>query len=123
MGGDRTHNGIWDRDKGEWIGERAIGLEEIPRPLYIFGYGSLCWRPEASWSHWEPGFVAGVEGYKRLFAQKSMDHRGTPKNPGLVATLIPDEDLELLQMRMPSDPPSRTLGKVYRVNYFRHGNM
>ncbi len=117
MGGEDRRERIWDRDKGVWIGEKAIGLEEIPQPLYLFGYGSLCWRPEAAWSHWEPGFVATVEGYKRLFAQQSMDHRGTPKHPGLVATLISDEDLEAMGVRMQSDPPSKTLGKVYRVRF------
>ncbi|CAM9739091.1 unnamed protein product [Phaeothamnion confervicola] len=39
---------------------------------------------------------AYVVGWKRLFAQRSMDHRGTPQAPGLVATLVSDTDLEAL---------------------------
>lgn len=53
---------------------------------WIFGYGSLVWRPCFSYEARTP---ARLEGYSRRFWQASPDHRGTPKSPGRVATLIP----------------------------------
>ena len=107
--------GRWDAAAGVWIGERAAndGLE-IPKPLWIFGYGSLCWKQDFPS---EQQFVGHVKGWGRFFAQRSMDHRGTPAAPGLVATLLKDEDLEALGVRSVDGalPPSMTVGTCYRV--------
>eukprot|EP00957_Ditylum_brightwellii_P067343 5111141-Ditylum_brightwellii.AAC.1 len=32
-------------------------------------------------------------GWKRCWSQKSADHRGTPEFPGLVCTLLTDEEV------------------------------
>ena len=53
-------------------------------PLWVFGYGSLLW---------DPGFevaeeVQGrLEGFHRSFCMRSIHHRGTDENPGLVLAL------------------------------------
>ncbi|CAN0393676.1 unnamed protein product [Ascophyllum nodosum] len=105
----------WDAAAGIWVGDRAAGCDgDVPSPLWIFGYGSLCWRPEKSFEGFDK-FDGEVEGWKRLFAQKSMDHRGTPQSPGLVATLISDADLEALGKRSLGDPPSKTRGVAYLI--------
>ncbi|MDH5750802.1 MAG: gamma-glutamylcyclotransferase [Deltaproteobacteria bacterium] len=70
---------------------------------WVFGYGSLMWRP---------GFrpaerrAALLDGYHRNFCRMSFRHRGTPEIPGLIIGLkeggqclgiayrIPDETLE-----------------------------
>ncbi len=54
-------------------------------PLWIFGYGSLVWRPD--FPHVE-SVPAWISGYERRFWQASTDHRGTPARPGRVATLV-----------------------------------
>ncbi len=59
--------------------------------------------------------VGRVHGWGRYFAQASMDHRGTPERPGLVATLLSDAQLEALGLRDSTRPASVTSGLCYRV--------
>ncbi|MCR9109054.1 gamma-glutamylcyclotransferase [Marivita sp. XM-24bin2] len=67
--------------------------------LWVFGYGSLLWNP---------GFTAvetvhaRLEGYARSFCMRSIHHRGTDENPGLVLALDeqPDGVCDGLAMQM-----------------------
>lgn len=104
----------WDAENGVWLGDRAAasGNFVVPSPLWIFGYGSLVWKSE--FAH-EEAVVGSVRGWKRYFAQKSTDHRGTPDHPGLVATLLTDAQLTGLGLRGPGEAPSETCGVGYRV--------
>lgn len=49
--------------------------------LWIFGYGSLIWRPEFVHTEQRLGLV---RGYHRALCLWSRVNRGTPQNPGLV---------------------------------------
>lgn len=52
--------------------------------FWVFGYGSLMWRPGFAYLEALP---AVLRGYHRAFCIYSRHHRGTPEQPGLVLGL------------------------------------
>ncbi len=102
---------VWDARNGVYVGNRAAGSDAVPSPLWIFGYGSLCWKTE--FPHVEK-CTGRVRGLTRYFAQRSQDHRGTPAAPGLVATVVRDEDLVKLALQEEGYTGS-CVGTAYRV--------
>lgn len=61
------------------------GLDKV----WLFGYGSLIYRPGFSFLERRPAYI---KGWERRFWQGSHDHRGTIAQPGRVATLIENPD-------------------------------
>jgi cation transport protein ChaC len=53
-------------------------------PLWVFGYGSLIWKPEFEFEEREP---ARIHGYHRRLCLRSVLYRGTHECPGIVAGL------------------------------------
>ncbi|WP_118134160.1 gamma-glutamylcyclotransferase [Oceanicella sp. SM1341] len=56
--------------------------------FWVFGYGSLMWKPEFEYVE---RVVADLHGYQRRFCLRSIRYRGTPEAPGLVLALDHDE--------------------------------
>ena len=53
--------------------------------LWIFGYGSLIWRPDFEFAERRP---AKVHGWHRALKMWSRINRGTPERPGLVFGML-----------------------------------
>ena len=51
---------------------------------WVFAYGSLMWSPEFPVAE---RVIAQVDGWRRSFCLRSIRHRGTPTEPGLVLGL------------------------------------
>jgi glutathione-specific gamma-glutamylcyclotransferase len=79
--------------------------------VWIFGYGSLIWRP--SFAHVEQR-AATLRGWSRRFWQGSTDHRGVPGAPGRVVTLIetPESSCRGLAYRVPADDSESVLSNL-----------
>ena len=56
--------------------------------LWVFGYGSLLWRPGFEYVERR---VATLLGFNRSFCMSSVHYRGTHAAPGLVLALDPDQ--------------------------------
>lgn len=54
--------------------------------VWVFGYGSLCWRPSF---RYRMRHLCVLPGFVRRFYQASTDHRGTDEYPGRVCTVLP----------------------------------
>ena len=101
---------VWCEEKQIYIGgvpeneEVKQLIEENDGHLKIFGYGSLCWNPGSEGGLAKASQTLGrVKGYKRVWSQRSTDHRGTVDFPGLVCTLLTEEEYKLAQRSTVTD--------------------
>lgn len=80
--------------------------------LWLFGYGSLCWRPgEVAFADSRPALI---RGFKRRFWQRSEDHRGVPGAPGRVVVCIPQHVLQEVDPHRVDDAQP-VCGRLFRV--------
>src|SRR4051812_37112976 len=74
--------------------------------LWVFGYGSLMWRP--GFSFIEPRH-AHLHGYHRALCVFSHVHRGTPERPGLVLGLDRGGRCHGVAFRVASEEAAETI--------------
>ena len=76
--------------------------------LWVFGYGSLLWNPGFDVAHSQ---LATLSGYARSFCMRSIHHRGTEEQPGLVLALdaTPDAHCEGLAFAVAEGQEAQTL--------------
>ncbi len=56
--------------------------------MWVFGYGSLLWNPGFDVAE---SVIGTLPGYARSFCMRSIHHRGSSENPGLVLALDQQE--------------------------------
>jgi cation transport protein ChaC len=93
-------------------GDSTMTILEEKEEYWIFGYGSLLFKPPPHYDLRVPGYV---KGYVRRFWQSSIDHRGVPGAPGRVLTLIEKSYWETLNDPHPSSDDDITWGVAYRI--------
>ena len=90
--------------------DRAIEEWGGHEDLWLFGYGSLIWRPDF-------GFVerhaARVQGWHRALKMWSRINRGTVDNPGLVFGLLSGGSCRGMVFRVPAADGLETLGRLW----------
>ncbi|KAK9478806.1 ChaC-like protein [Lipomyces japonicus] len=88
--------------------------EVLHDEFWIFGYGSLIFKPPPEVERAIPGYISG---YVRRFWQKSHDHRGTETAPGRVVTLVEKEFWETLEDPHSKfeNPKLKTWGIAYKI--------
>lgn len=108
---------LWTEEEREETMFKTLNELEEQKNIWIFGYGSLVWRPEFAF---EETRHATLTGYSRALCLWSCVNRGTPEQPGLVFGLkqggicegrvyrIPNEDIvgqfrKLWLREMPSE--------------------
>ena len=77
---------LYSDEKIRELAKEAVLELGDPDNIYVFGYGSLMWRPNFKY---DIKFPTLLQGYRRELNVYSITYRGTPKAPGLVFGLTP----------------------------------
>jgi glutathione-specific gamma-glutamylcyclotransferase len=85
---------------------KADWHESHPGDIWVFGYGSLMWRPGFAFAERRP---ATLRGHHRALCVYSHHHRGTAANPGLVLGLDYGGTCRGLAYRIPASDVARTV--------------
>jgi cation transport protein ChaC len=83
-----------------------LSFDHAPEDLWVFGYGSLMWRPGFAFLERVPARVIGLH---RALCVYSFYHRGTPERPGLVLGLDRGGACRGIVFRVPAAERAATL--------------
>jgi cation transport protein ChaC len=90
--------------------ERALAEWGGEDDLWVFGYGSLIWRPDFEFEEHRP---ARVHGWHRALKMWSRINRGTPDRPGLVFGLLSGGCCRGVVFRIARDHGGATLARLW----------
>jgi glutathione-specific gamma-glutamylcyclotransferase len=94
----------------------ALLLERVLREwggtddLWIFGYGSLIWRPDFEFVERR---AARVHGWHRALKMWSRINRGTPERPGLVFAMLSGGSCQGVVFRVPREQGEAVLRSLW----------
>jgi cation transport protein ChaC len=78
--------------------------------LWIFGYGSLIWKPDFDYAERR---AARVHGWHRALKMWSRINRGTPERPGLVFGMLSGGCCRGVVFRIPREEAAATLTRLW----------
>ncbi|WP_048441297.1 gamma-glutamylcyclotransferase [Caenimonas sp. SL110] len=78
--------------------------------LWVFGYGSLIWKPEFDFAERRP---ARVHGWHRALRMWSRINRGTPERPGLVFGMLSGGCCQGMVFRIPHARGREVLAQLW----------
>ncbi len=90
-----------ERTLAEWGGQSDF---------WVFGYGSLIWRPDFDFAERR---AARVHGWHRALKMWSRINRGTPETPGLVFALLSGGSCQGMVYRVPAHDGAATMAKLW----------
>lgn len=91
---------LWTEEEREASMFKTLNELEEHKNIWVFGYGSLVWRPEFAF---EESRHASLSGYSRALCLWSCVNRGTPERPGLVFGLKHGGICEGRVFRLPNE--------------------
>jgi glutathione-specific gamma-glutamylcyclotransferase len=91
--------------------EKALAEWGGDEDLWIFGYGSLIWRPDFDF---EERRAARVHGWHRALKMWSRINRGTPERPGLVFGLLTGGCCRGVVFRIAREQGAATLAQLWK---------
>ena len=86
--------------------KKTFEAELSKEDLWVYGYGSLMWRPGFDFIEQVP---ARLIGEHRALCVYSFDHRGTPEKPGLVLGLDRGGACRGIAFRVAADKRDHTI--------------
>jgi glutathione-specific gamma-glutamylcyclotransferase len=103
-----------DADYQEWV-ERMLRLQPMPdKPIQLFAYGSLIWKPEIEHVGERP---ATAHGWRRSFCFRMPRFRGTPDKPGLMMALDRGGSCKGVLFELPRGDVASQLDKLFRREF------
>lgn len=103
-----------DADYAEWV-DRILRNRPAPdRPLQLFAYGSLIWKPE-----FEPRaeLPAVAKGWHRAFCLRMHRFRGTVDQPGLMMALDRGGQCRGVIHELSPEDPAAQLDRLFRREF------
>jgi glutathione-specific gamma-glutamylcyclotransferase len=90
---------------------QEIIAQAPPEGVWVFGYGSLLWKPAFEFTE---SLMATVQGWHRSFCIRVARFRGTRDRPGLMMALDRGGQCRGMVFRIPPDQAEATLNTLFR---------
>lgn len=103
-----------DADYADWVARILRDHPALGRPIQLFAYGSLIWKPELEHRAERP---AVARGWHRAFCLRTHRFRGTPDQPGLMMALDRGGQCRGVIYELPPEDPATQLDRLFRREF------
>jgi glutathione-specific gamma-glutamylcyclotransferase len=102
---------VYMTDDDYEVAIRSMLAQAPAGDVWLFGYGSLLWKPACEVAE---SRVGKVRGWHRAFCIRLARFRGTPDRPGLMMGLDQGGQCRGMAFRLPADQVRTSLGVLFR---------